>query len=157
MHRIACCLHSQAVLYKSRSRYRHIRGSACGHVPLPKEVQKASSKCSHRTAGAAGQGRVEILEVHSRGKKLEEGIDFKRVARATAGSTGADLMNVMNTAGMVAVRRGAKVISEDDIFQARTRFNKEKCSEKCTEPGGRPEGDAGATKAAGGVHCSTRA
>lgn len=60
--------------------------------------------------------------MHSRGKKLEEGINFNRVARATAGSTGADLMNVMNTAGMVAVRRGAKVISEDDIFQVRTRF-----------------------------------
>lgn len=62
---------------------------------------------------------MEILEVHSRGKKLEPGIDFRRVARATAGSTGADLMNVMNTAGMVAVRRGSKIISEDDIFQAR--------------------------------------
>ena len=100
---------------------------------------------------------MEILEVHSRGKKLEEGINFNRVARATAGSTGADLMNVMNTAGMVAVRRGAKVISEDDIFQARTRFNKEKCSVRCTEPGGHPEGDAGTEKATGGVHCLTRA
>jgi len=62
---------------------------------------------------------MEILQVHARDKKLAPRIDFRRVARATAGSTGADLMNVMNTAGMVAVRRGSKVISEDDVFQAR--------------------------------------
>ncbi|KAK9821723.1 hypothetical protein WJX81_004862 [Elliptochloris bilobata] len=72
------------------------------------------------------EGRVEILQVHARGKKLAEGIDFKRVARATAGSTGAELMNVMNTAGMVAVRRGAKVITEDDIFQALENIQQEK-------------------------------
>ena len=63
------------------------------------------------------QGRVGILGVHSRNKKVEEGLDYHKVARATAGFTGAELMNLMNTAAIVAVRRGAKIITEADVFQ----------------------------------------
>eukprot|EP00803_Ostreobium_quekettii_P010009 evm.model.scf_768.7 EVM.evm.TU.scf_768.7 scf_768:46516-52162(+) len=50
-------------------------------------------------------GRIEILKVHARGKKLEEGLEFSKVARATAGYTGADLMNLMNQSAIVAVRQ----------------------------------------------------
>ena len=59
--------------------------------------------------------------MHARGKKVAADVDYRRVARATAGSTGAELMNVMNTAGSVAVRRGSKIITEEDIFQARAQ------------------------------------
>lgn len=65
------------------------------------------------------QGRIGILKVHSRNKKIEEGLDYNRVARATAGFTGAELMNLMNTAAVVAVRRGAKIVTEGDVFQVR--------------------------------------
>ncbi len=65
------------------------------------------------------QGRVGILHVHARGKKVEDGLDWHKVARATAGFTGAELMNLMNTAAVVAVRRGSKIITEPDVFQAR--------------------------------------
>lgn len=57
------------------------------------------------------------MKVHSRGKKIEKGVDYNRIARATAGYTGAELMNLMNTAAIVTVRRGARVITEGDIFQ----------------------------------------
>ena len=50
------------------------------------------------------QGRVGILKVHSRGKKIEPDLDFDKVARATAGFTGADLMNLMNQSAITAVR-----------------------------------------------------
>lgn len=50
------------------------------------------------------QGRVGILHVHARNKKVEEDVDFDKVARATAGFTGADLMNLMNQAAIMAVR-----------------------------------------------------
>ena len=70
---------------------------------------------------AAVQGRVGILQVHSRNKKIEEGLDYHKVARATAGFTGAELMNLMNTAAIVAVRRGAKIITEADVFQVCTQ------------------------------------
>ncbi len=69
------------------------------------------------STSAGAQGRVSILKVHSRGKKIEEGMDYNRIARATAGFTGAELMNLMNSAAIVAVRRGAKIITEADIFQ----------------------------------------
>jgi len=42
--------------------------------------------------------------VHSRGKKIEPDLDFDKVARATAGFTGADLMNLMNQSAITAVR-----------------------------------------------------
>ena len=50
------------------------------------------------------QGRVGILKVHARGKKIEPGLDFDKVARATAGFTGAELMNLMNQSAITAVR-----------------------------------------------------
>lgn len=63
------------------------------------------------------QGRAEILKVHSRDKKLAQDVDLRRVARATAGSTGADLMNLMNQSAILAVRAGRNAILESDILQ----------------------------------------
>lgn len=42
---------------------------------------------------------------------------MSKVARATAGFTGADLMNLMNTSAVLAVRTGEQIISEATIFQ----------------------------------------
>lgn len=50
-------------------------------------------------------GRVEILSVHTRGKRIAEDVDLRKIARATAGYTGADLMNVMNQSANVALRQ----------------------------------------------------
>jgi ATP-dependent 26S proteasome regulatory subunit len=66
--------------------------------------------CSHRswafqTRGLGFvQGRQEIYAVHARGKKLAEGLSFERIGRATAGFTGADIMNLMNQAAIQTVR-----------------------------------------------------
>jgi SpoVK/Ycf46/Vps4 family AAA+-type ATPase len=76
-----------------------------------------SQDISRDVRGLTLQGRVGILGVHARNKKVEEGLDYHKVARATAGFTGAELMNLMNTAAIVAVRRGAKIITEADVFQ----------------------------------------
>ncbi len=62
------------------------------------------------------QGRIDILKVHARGKRMEEGLNYDKVARATAGFTGAQLMGVMNRAAIMAVRRGAPAIAEEDVF-----------------------------------------
>ena len=66
------------------------------------------------------QGRIGILKVHARGKELEEDIDFHKVARATAGSTGAELMNLMNQSAIITVRQGRDTITEADIFEVMT-------------------------------------
>lgn len=51
------------------------------------------------------KGRMEILNVHSRDKLVAPDVDFNRVARATAGFTGAQLMNLMNMSALEAVRQ----------------------------------------------------
>ncbi|KAK9861664.1 hypothetical protein WJX84_001635 [Apatococcus fuscideae] len=71
------------------------------------------------------EGRAEILKVHSRDKRLAEDVDLRRVARATAGSTGADLMNLMNQSAILAVRAGRNAILEPDILQALDNIRRE--------------------------------
>jgi len=42
------------------------------------------------------KGRVEILRVHAKNKKLEEGVDLEEIAARTPGFSGADLANLLN-------------------------------------------------------------
>jgi cell division protease FtsH len=51
------------------------------------------------------RGRLDILAVHARDKPLDTDVNMHRVAQATAGFSGADLMNLMNQSAIEAVRR----------------------------------------------------
>ncbi len=64
------------------------------------------------------RGRKEILEVHAKGKPLAEDVDLVRVARATAGFTGADLENLLNEAALLTGRQDKKLITEEAIHQS---------------------------------------
>ncbi|MCC8060764.1 MAG: ATP-dependent zinc metalloprotease FtsH [Clostridiales bacterium] len=64
------------------------------------------------------RGREEILKVHSRQKPLSEDVDLGRVARTTAGFTGADLENLMNEAAILAAGTGHSFICQADIDRA---------------------------------------
>ena len=64
------------------------------------------------------KGRRDILAIHAKGKPLAEDVDLARVARATAGFTGADLENLLNEAALLTGRRGEKLITEDAIHQS---------------------------------------
>ncbi len=64
------------------------------------------------------KGREEILKVHARKKPFEETVDLARVAKTTAGFTGADLANLLNEASLLAARRGKSLIGMDDIEDA---------------------------------------
>ncbi|MGA4579786.1 ATP-dependent zinc metalloprotease FtsH [Limisphaera sp. VF-2] len=63
-------------------------------------------------------GREAILKVHARNKKLAADVDLRRVAAATAGFSGADLANVLNEAALLAARRQAEAITQQDIEAA---------------------------------------
>ncbi len=63
-------------------------------------------------------GRLEILEIHSRGKALEKGIDLGVIAIETHGFSGADLANLMNEAAIMAVRRKKEAIGMDELEEA---------------------------------------
>ncbi|MBE6546355.1 MAG: ATP-dependent zinc metalloprotease FtsH [Ruminococcaceae bacterium] len=64
------------------------------------------------------KGREEILKVHSKNKPLEETVDLSRVAKTTAGFTGADLANLLNEASLLAARRKKSLIGMEDIEDA---------------------------------------
>ena len=60
----------------------------------------------------------QILEVHSRKKKIGEDVDLKVIAKNTAGFAGADLENVLNEAALLAARRNKKEIEMAEIEDA---------------------------------------
>ena len=64
------------------------------------------------------KAREEILEVHSRQKKLGDDVDLKTIAKNTAGFSGADLENVMNEASLLAARRNKTQINMQEVEDA---------------------------------------
>ncbi len=64
------------------------------------------------------KGREEILKVHAKNKPFEATVDFARVAKTTAGFTGADLSNLLNEAALLAARRKKALIGMEDIEDA---------------------------------------
>lgn len=66
-------------------------------------------------------GRKEIFKVHLRGKPVEEDIDVETLAKLTPGFTGADIMNVVNEAAILAARRDKSKISMPEFDEARDR------------------------------------
>jgi cell division protease FtsH len=63
-------------------------------------------------------GRLEILNVHARGKTLSQDVDLEKIARRTPGFTGADLANLLNEAAILAARRNLTEISMDEVNDA---------------------------------------
>ena len=63
-------------------------------------------------------GRIATLEVHTRNIKLGEDVELKKVAIATAGCVGADLANIVNEAALRAVRKGRKLVTQEDMLAA---------------------------------------
>jgi len=63
-------------------------------------------------------GRLEILQVHARGKTLSKDVDLEKIARRTPGFTGADLSNLLNEAAILAARRNLTEIAMDEINDA---------------------------------------
>ncbi|MDD3113592.1 MAG: ATP-dependent zinc metalloprotease FtsH [Candidatus Izemoplasmatales bacterium] len=64
------------------------------------------------------KGRVEILKVHSRKKKINPAISFEEIGRRTPGFTGADLENLMNEAALLAARENKRQIELYHIDEA---------------------------------------
>ncbi|MEM6426615.1 MAG: ATP-dependent zinc metalloprotease FtsH3, partial [Cyanobacteria bacterium P01_D01_bin.128] len=63
-------------------------------------------------------GRLEILNVHARGKTFAKDVDLDRIARRTPGFTGADLSNLLNEAAILAARRNLTEIAMDEVNDA---------------------------------------
>ena len=64
------------------------------------------------------QGRVAILKVHSRNKKLDRDVRLEDIAKITPGFVGADLANLLNEAAILAARRASDTIKMTDLDEA---------------------------------------
>ena len=64
------------------------------------------------------RGRESILKVHARNKPLAPDVNFKTLARMTAGFSGADIANLLNEAAILAARKSEKAITNVDLYEA---------------------------------------
>jgi len=67
------------------------------------------------------EGREEILKIHSRNVRLSDQVDLKKSARGTPGFSGADLANLVNEAALLASRRSAEFVEQQDMEEARDK------------------------------------
>ncbi len=63
-------------------------------------------------------GRLAILKLHVRNKRLATATDLRKVAAQTPGFSGADLANVVNEAALLAASRGAREVAQLDLENA---------------------------------------
>ena len=64
------------------------------------------------------QGREAILRMHARDVKMADDIDFKALARATAGASGAELANIVNEGALRAVKLQRQVVEQADLEES---------------------------------------
>ena len=63
------------------------------------------------------RGREGIIKIHAKNKPIEEGVNFKDIARLTSGFTGADIENFLNEAAILAARDNRLTITMEDITE----------------------------------------
>nr|YP_009393794.1 Cell division protein FTSH [Caloglossa beccarii]ARW62356.1 Cell division protein FTSH [Caloglossa beccarii] len=68
------------------------------------------------------KGRLSILEVHARNKKINKNVSLKIIARRTPGFSGADLANLLNEAAILAARKRKESITLKEIDNAIDRI-----------------------------------
>ncbi len=66
--------------------------------------------------------REAILKIHCRTIKVDDTVDLHRIARATPGTSGADLANLVNEAALFAARRSSETLNMNDFEQARDKL-----------------------------------
>jgi len=64
------------------------------------------------------KGRLEILKIHSKEKKLADEINLESIAEDTAGFTGAELANILNEAAIIATKNKHEEIENSDVEEA---------------------------------------
>jgi cell division protease FtsH len=67
-------------------------------------------------------GREKILKVHARKVPLAPDVDLKVVARGTPGFSGADLMNLVNEAALLAARRSKRIVTRQEFEDSRDKI-----------------------------------
>ncbi len=66
-------------------------------------------------------GREQILKVHVRKTPLAPDVELRTLARGTPGFSGADLMNLVNEAALLAARRGKRIVTMQEFEDAKDK------------------------------------
>lgn len=64
------------------------------------------------------QGREAILRVHAKNVMMADNIDYKAIARATSGASGAELANLINEAALRAVKCNRRIVCQEDLTES---------------------------------------
>ena len=64
------------------------------------------------------QGREALLRVHAKDVMMADDIDYKAVARATSGASGAELANLINEAALRAVKCNRRIVTQEDLTES---------------------------------------
>ena len=67
------------------------------------------------------KGREEILKIHAKKIKLSDEVDLATIAKLTPACSGADLANLLNESAIIAARRNEKIVTNQDISEARDK------------------------------------
>lgn len=68
------------------------------------------------------QERADILKIHMSKIPVSPNVDVERIARATPGTSGADLANLVNEAALFAIRKNKEIVEMDDFEDARDKI-----------------------------------
>ena len=63
-------------------------------------------------------GREAILKVHAKEVKADPNINYREIALATSGTSGAELANIINEGALLAVKEGRKMVTQHDLEEA---------------------------------------
>ncbi len=63
-------------------------------------------------------GREAILRVHAKDVRIADNVDFRAIARATSGASGAELANIINEAALRAVKLGRQIVEQSDLEES---------------------------------------
>lgn len=64
------------------------------------------------------KGREAILKVHAKKVKMDEDIDFNKIARMSSGASGAELANIINEGALRAVRENRQTVTQSDLEES---------------------------------------
>lgn len=64
------------------------------------------------------KGREDILKVHAKKIKVDDNVDYNKVARMASGASGAELANIVNEAALRAVRDNRKFVTQEDLEES---------------------------------------
>lgn len=64
------------------------------------------------------KGRLEILKIHAKDKKLADSVNLASIAEDTAGFTGAELENILNESAIIATKNKHEDIENSDVEEA---------------------------------------